>query len=85
MIKFMMKKIMKILILVLVFAYIPIVCLVPQLSFLKEDIMAWIIYAICALIVIFLLSMFKEHKTSGTSGGTKDTEEILKERSKWYM
>ena len=81
----MLKRLFKVIILCVMIAYIPLVCFVPQLSFLKEDIMAWIIYVICVLVVIFVLSMFKEHKPPEKSGDDDSgTQEILRERSKWY-
>ena len=82
----MSKRIVKIFVLLLVIAYIPAVLLVPQLGFLKNDIMAWIIYVICALVVLFILSIFKEQKiTKGPSERLGGTEETLKDRSKWYQ
>lgn len=82
----MFKKVLKICVFLLLIAYIPAVCFVPQLTFLKEDIMAWIIYAIAVLLVLFIFSIFREKPgAQNAAGGSNDTQEVLKERSKWYI
>jgi len=68
--------------------YILGILFIPWMAPLKSDIFAWIIFGIYLLILVFVRGLAKGHRYETMSeqenANIKETQEILKERSKWY-
>ena len=68
--------------------YILGILFIPWMAPLKYDIFAWIFFGIYLLILVFIRGLTKGHRYETMSeqenANMKETQEILKERSKWY-
>lgn len=68
--------------------YILGILFIPWMAPLKYDIFAWIFFGIYLLILAFIRGLSKDHKyesmTEKENANIKETQEIIKERSKWY-
>lgn len=68
--------------------YILGILFIPWMASLKYDIFAWIFFGIYLLILVFIRGLTKgqryETMSEQEKANMKETQEILKERSKWY-
>ena len=86
----MKKKIAKIIFIMLPVFYIIGILFIPFFKPLQNNMIAWILFCIYLLNVIFFLSLFNNKaKHTKMTDSEKDnlnvTKEILQERNRWFM